>query len=44
MIDTIARGKSPEMSYLHATTTISIYLVIASAIAVVLFRRRDVSN
>ena len=44
LIDTIARGKSPEMSYLHATTTISIYLVIASAIAVVLFRRRDVSN
>jgi hypothetical protein len=44
MIDTISRGKSPEMSYLHATTTISIYLVIASAVAVVLFRRRDVSN
>jgi len=44
MIDTIARGKSQEMSYLHATTTVSIYLVIGSAIAVALFRRRDVSN
>lgn len=44
MIDTISRGKSVDMSYLHAATTLSIYLVLASIAAVVLFRRRDVSN
>lgn len=41
---TIAQGGSPTISYSHALTVGSIYVVLGAIVAAVLFTRRDVSN
>jgi len=41
---TIAQGGSQEVSYSHALTLGSIYVLVGAIVATVLFTRRDVSN
>lgn len=41
---TIAQGGSPDVSYSHALTLGSLYVLVGAIIAAVLFSRRDVSN
>jgi ABC-type transport system involved in multi-copper enzyme maturation permease subunit len=44
LMSIIAVGGSEDISYTHAITMVSIYLVASSAIVITLFKRRDVSN
>jgi ABC-type transport system involved in multi-copper enzyme maturation permease subunit len=44
LITTIATGGSSEVSYTHATSMVAIYLLVSTAIVIMLFKRRDVSN
>lgn len=44
LISTIATGGTSDISYSHAITFVAIYLVISSAIVIMLFKKRDVSN
>jgi ABC-type transport system involved in multi-copper enzyme maturation permease subunit len=41
---TIAQGGSPDVSYSHALTLGTLYVLVGAIIATVLFTRRDVSN
>ena len=43
-LTTIAQGGSPDVSYSHALTLGSLYVLVGAIIAAVLFTRRDVSN
>ena len=43
-LQTIAQGGSTEVSYSHALTLGSIYVLVGAVVAVVLFSRRDVAN
>ena len=44
LMSIIAVGGTTDISYTHAITMVSIYLVASSAIVITLFKRRDVSN
>jgi hypothetical protein len=44
LMSTIAVGGTPDISYTHSVTMVSIYLVVSTAIVITLFKRRDVSN
>lgn len=44
LMSTIAAGGTSDISYSHAISFVAIYLVISSAIVIMLFKKRDVSN
>ena len=44
LMSIIAVGGTTDISYTHAITMVSIYLVASTAIVITLFKRRDVSN
>ena len=44
LMSTIAVGGTDDVSYSHSITMIAIYLILSSAIVIMLFKRRDVSN
>jgi len=43
-LTTIAQGGSKDLSYMHALTLGSAYVVVGAIVATVLFTRRDVAN
>ena len=43
-LTTIAQGGSPDISYTHALTLGTSYVLVGAIVATVLFTRRDVAN
>jgi ABC-type transport system involved in multi-copper enzyme maturation permease subunit len=44
LMSTIAVGGTDDVTYSHSITMVAIYLAVSTAIAITLFKRRDVSN